>query len=403
MKYLQLLLLALLISGCADKEQLPTLNATDKVLSIMVGDQFYENVWTASPDIALDEFVTQRFEREKEISFISDIDTLSFTIKPNNTYDFVVLLHNSEKAYTRINTDTLKIASLAPEKVMSYYYDDISKKTLTDTIPFMLGDDSRIHLKGKLNNSQKLDVLFDTGANAVVITSSLIGEKVQLQLDGEVSNNGSDGNHTVQTSSGNYLEVSDLNWDDVKLLAIDYQQRTFDMVLGWVAFENKIVEINYDKKCLIIHKSKTTVSKEYSKVATRMIHGIPYIKGTLSVGNIKSSGWFEYDSGYNGSFSLSQKFASENNLNNAMEITGTSVSTGSAGVQYKSNNYVLSKLTFGDYELLDVPLYINEEDPEGVEYNDILGNNVLKRFNAVIDFKDFEVYLKPNTLVNSEY
>lgn len=394
-------MLGSILLSCSDKKSLPILKTNSKVISIQDGTDFHKDMWTISPEVELDEFVSHKFKGEKKICFISDIDSLTFKVTPNNTYDFVIQ-YNQEKAFTRINTDTLKKASIPTKKILAYYYDDKNRKALTDTIPFTLKD-HRIHLKGRINKSNNLDFLFDTGANAIVIVSNLIGKKVNLDLDGKTMNSGSDGSGTIETSSSNTLEIGNLNWDDIRLLSIDYQKPDFDVVLGWIAFENKIVEIDYEKSNLIIHKSIETVPKDYSKIETKMIRGVPYIYGSTVIKNKTSSGWFEYDSGSNGSFSLSQKFASENGLNGVMKKIGTSTSSGSAGIKWKAEDYILPKLQFGDFELTNIPLSIDEKDPEGVEHNDILGNNLLKRFNAIIDLQNFEIYLKPNSLLNSEF
>ena len=399
MKTIIYIILITALLSCSYQKKLPVLKTTSKIVSIKEGKTLHDGMWTISSEIELDEFIARKFTGKKKISFISDIDTLTFDVKPNNTYDFIIQ-YNKEKAFTRINTDNLKQASMP---FLDYYYDNNTSASLTDTIPFILGNDHRIHLKGKINGSDSLDFLFDTGANAIVIVSKLIGDKVNLELDGKTENGGSDGSHTVETSSSNKLEIENLNWDNVELLSIDYQKPSFDGVLGWIAFENKIVEINYDKNLLIVHKSMETVPKGYSKIETKMLRGLPYIKGTIAVGTKKSSGWFEYDTGSNGSFSISQKFATDNDLNEKMKIIGTSYSSGSTGVNWKANDYILPKLTFGEFELSNVPLSINEKDPKGIEHNDILGNNLLKRFNAIIDLQKFEIYLKPNDLLNSEY
>ncbi|AXG74295.1 hypothetical protein DVK85_08655 [Flavobacterium arcticum] len=396
------LALIVILSGCSSQDKLPVLKTTLKVISIKEGNEVHDKVWTISPEVELDEFITRKFKGEKKVSFISDIDTLTFDVTPNNNYDFVIQYKN-EKAFTRINTDILKEASIPQKRILEYYYDDKSRKSITDTIAFTLGSDHGIHLRGKINNSEPLDFLFDTGANAIVIVSKLIGNKVNLELDGTTENEGSDGYETIATSSFNELKIASLNWDNVELLSIDYQEPNFDGVLGWIAFENKILEIDYEKSLLIIHKSIVTIPKGYSKIETKMIGNVPYIKGTINVKDKKSSGWFEYDSGSNGSFSLSQKFASENGLNGAMEKVGTSISSGSTGIEWKLNDFILPKLEFNEFELLNVPLTIYERDPEGIEHNDILGNNLLKRFNAIIDLQNFQVYLKPNHLLDSEY
>ncbi|WP_166962249.1 aspartyl protease family protein [Yeosuana marina] len=402
MKSIYKLFIALILTSCTTKKEIPVLKTTTKVISIEDGNEYLKDVWTISPEIEIDEFVPRKFNGKKNISFISDIDTLTLNIKQNETYDFVIEW-DDKKAFTRVNTDILKEPSMQESEILEYYHDNKNRKALTDTIPFTLGSDNRIYLKGRINNSNTLDFLFDTGANAIVVVSNLIENKVNLKLDGEIDNNGSDGNHKVATSSKNKLEIDNLNWENVSLLSIDYQRPKFDGVLGWIAFENKIVEIDYEKKILIIHQSFETVPKDYKKIETKMIGGVPYIKGKVITENKKSEGWFEYDSGSNGSFNLSQKFASENSLNNVMKKVGTSTSTGSAGISWKSNDYILPKLQFGAFDLLFVPISISEKDPEGVEAHEILGNNLLKRFNAIIDLQKFEIYLKPNSLMNSEY
>ncbi|MCG9793395.1 aspartyl protease family protein [Flavobacterium algicola] len=391
-----------MIVGCATRKSPPILKTNAKVISIQDGNTFHENGWTVSPEVAVDEFVTSKSLVEKKVSFISDIDTLTFNVIPNRAYDFIIQ-YNQQKAFTRINTDTLKEASIAEKKILIYYYDDENRESLTDTIPFILGDDQRIHLKGSINNSSALDLLFDTGANAVAIKSNLIGNKVTVDLDGKSENEGSDGIDTIQTSSSNKLKIKNLNWEDVELLSIDYQDPNFDAVLGWIAFENKIVEIDYDHKILILHKSMQTTPKDYSKVETKMIGGVPFIKGLITTENKTSSGWFEYDSGYTGSFSVSQKFASENDLTRALKIVGTSISSGSSGAKMTAHDYILPKLKFGELELIDIPISIEEKDPDGVENNDLLGNSLLKRFNTIIDFQNFQIYLQPNNLFNSKY
>lgn len=402
MKSVFQLIIVIILTSCTNQKAIPELKTTSKIISIEDGNILHKDAWTISPEIKFDEFVPRKFDGTKKVSFISDIDTLTLDVKLNATYDFVILLNN-EKALTRINTDTLKEQSIAESNMTEYYRDTRNRNSLVDTIPFTLSKFNRIHVKGKINDSDTLDFLFDTGANAIVLVSKLIGTKVNLTLDGEVENEGAFGTQNISSSSSNKLEIENLNWENVDIISIDYQQPKFDGVLGWVAFKNKIVEINYENNLLLIHQSKETIPKAYVKVESKMIRNIPHIKGELAVNNNKSEGWFSYDTGSDGSFILSQKFASENNLNDAMDVIGTSTSTGSTGAKWKSNNYILPKLHFNKFQLSKVPLLINEEDPVGIESKNILGINLLKRFNAIIDLQKFEIYLKPNSLLNSAY
>ncbi|SFC00853.1 Aspartyl protease [Flexibacter flexilis DSM 6793] len=389
-------LLIILTSQLVNAQKtLPTLKTNKTSISIQEGNSEYKDVWEISPEVKLDVFVANPFRGTQTIVFRSDIDSISFTVKPNKKYDFIILLNGKDKAYTQISTYSKAKPSLEPK----LFYTRLKKaNTQTDTIPFTLGKDNWIHLKGKINNSDTVDFLFDTGAGICVITSSIINKKVNLTIDGSEENGGTDGIATVDKSAKNVIEISNLKWENVPLLSINYQKPTFDAVMGWVAFENKIIEIDYEKHILVVHQFLPNLSAEYTKLPYQLIGGVPYIKCKLVVNKKEVEGWFDFDSGSNGELIIGQKFARDNALNDAMKNIGTSISVGSTGKAIKNNKVILPKLKLGDYEMYQVPLAIQEQEVEGDEHNENIGNNILKRFNTIIDFKAGFIYLKPNNL-----
>jgi predicted aspartyl protease len=389
------LLITLSTQIVCGQNKLRILETNKTSIDIKEGDFLYKDAWTLSPQIKPDVFVTNTFTGTKKITFYSDIDSISFDVKPNKKYDFIILLNGKEKAHTQINTNNAENPSLEPKLT---YKRQKNIKQETDTIQFTLGKDNGIHLKGKINNSDNLDFLFDTGAGSCVITSSLINQKVNLKIDGNQENAGTDGVSVVDKSSKNIIEIDNLIWEDVSLLSINYQKPAFDAVLGWIAFENKIIEIDYEKSILVIHQSLSNISKDYTKLEYKLIGGIPYIKCKLIVNEKESEGWFDFDTGSNGELIIGQKFAKNNLLNNVMKNIGTSKSVGSTGIAIKNNKVILPKLKLGEYEMYQIPLSIQEQEVEGDEHNENIGNNILKRFNTIIDFKNNYIYLKPNNL-----
>lgn len=399
---LSISLLLVTLTTFANKKLL-TLKTNSTLISIKEGNILYPKVWELAPQLEVDEYVCHPFEGAKQISFISDIDTLSFSVTPNKTYDFVIL-HKGEKAFTRINTSATKEATMARARAMPYLRKNAHSSSQSDTIPFILGADNRIHIKGSINQSDTIDFLFDTGANACVINSTLVGTKVNVEIDGETLNGGSDGVSTKETSSSNQLKIGNLVWKDATLLSIYYENPSFDAVLGWPAFGGKIVEINYHKNILVIHAKMNDIPKGYTAIPTALIGGIPYINACLTINGKQSKGWFEYDTGGIGSFYLSRKYITQHNIDEkTMPFLRSNFSSGSKGVKFKRNVYSLPSLQFGAFETNHVPIAIAEKDPEGVHFNDILGNHLLKRFNAIIDFEQHQIYLKPNHLINTAY
>ena len=113
-------------------------------------------------------------------------------------------------------------------------------KVVTDTIPFAVGKDNGIHIKTIVNNSEPLDFMFDTGANSFVITSSLIGKKVDIEIDDKAMNSGSDGSAMMEISTDDRINIGELKWENYPIISIPYQNPSFDGVIGLNAFQNKI-------------------------------------------------------------------------------------------------------------------------------------------------------------------
>lgn len=375
---------------------LPILKANSQVISIKEGDYFFKNNWGASSEVELDTYVTNKFDGEKEITFYSDIDSLSFIVEPNKEYNFIILLSGKDKAYTQIKT---YVNEQATNPVFDFYRKNGRKNIKTDTLLFTVGSLNRIHLTGKINNSESIDFIFDTGASANVIRTAVIGNKVDLKINGTTTNNGADGVTTKQTSSNNVIEIGGLIWEGAEVFSIEYKKPRFDAVLGWPAFEHKILEINYEKQLMVVHK-ELKVSNEYTKVPMRMFGGTPYIEISLFSNGKESKGWFGIDTGFNKSILVSEKFTKEHNLLKNAKIINESTFVGSAGIPRKKMDIILSKLKIGTYEMYILPISIIDKDAEGVNHNNYLGGELLKRFNIIIDFKNNYIYLKPNKLIH---
>jgi len=80
------------------QQKLPVIKATSKIVDIRDGADFQKATWTISPDLKPDIYQT----RNKEITFFTDLDSISFKVKPNQKYNFIILLNGKDSAYTQI-------------------------------------------------------------------------------------------------------------------------------------------------------------------------------------------------------------------------------------------------------------------------------------------------------------
>jgi hypothetical protein len=92
---------------------------------------------------------------------------------------------------------------------------------------------------------------------------------------------------------------------------------------------------------------------------------------------------------------VGQRFAADHGLAGLQRL-GTATASGSAGGAVRQAIVALPRLKVGSYELYQLPLYVNEQDPAGGATPENIGSSLLKRFNWVLDFRAQRAYLRPN-------
>ena len=76
-----------------------------------------------------------------------------------------------------------------------------------DTIPFSIGDNNKIYIKARINNSVELNLMYDTGADICAIKKSILDKTVTIKIDGNEENVGVGGTSIVETSSKNVIKI----------------------------------------------------------------------------------------------------------------------------------------------------------------------------------------------------
>jgi len=353
------------------------IKATSKNIKILDGDDLLEGVLV--PELKPDIYVYHKANRPKKIIYYTDIDSASFEVRPGDSYDFIIVLNNKDSCYQKVSYQN-------PGKV-KYSKPHSRAASRTDTIPFILGANNAIHIKGRINNSDILDLIFDTGASV-----------------GVLSDQGSDKKATLNDNNKNKFEFSGVVIENSPAIFVDYNGGLqADGVIGYNAFEDKIVEINYDKSIMVIHDSIRDISQSYSVNDMKWRGSTLHIECKLSIGNKEFQELLIFDTGSKWAMSLKKEFATKNQLYNVLPRVGTRRAKGVDGKTVKSNTYTLPRLQLGGLSLTNVPMDLElPSDGAGLNYN-ILGNDVLKRFNVILDYKNGLIYLQPNSLIHAGY
>jgi hypothetical protein len=235
-------------------QDLPVLKANSTSVDVQDGDRLLKGDWTIAPAVALDVYDVARTTARKRVTFITDIDSMSFDVEPGHTYDFIILLNGRDACRTRISTMT-----------QSYTRIKSTPSTGPDTIPISIRH-GKLHLDGRINDSEVLDLIFDTGARISALYPSATSKGAKLQLDGTTNNIGTGGTTLRVTSSDNRLEVAGLRWDHEPVMYLEKQADRADGIVGCPVFEGKVLEFDYDRMVMVVHDTLPAHAAKFAKM-----------------------------------------------------------------------------------------------------------------------------------------
>lgn len=379
-------LLSFLSLFAGAQPRLHVLRANSPTVAIREGDGPVTHFWDhLNPAVRPVVYYVSKNHVPQKVTFYTDMDSISVTIAAGQCYDFKVVLKGRD-------TCLAELSSVIPT------YHSVSG---LDTIPFILGADNYIHLRGSLNGSAPLDLIFDTGASTFVLTEKGL-KKVKINLDNVTDNEGTSGFSLEKTSSVNRLRMAGIQWAHLPVLYYNYHGGlNCDGVVGYNIVENKAVEINYDRHIFVLHDPAKLTHSGYGSMPIQQTPEGTFIPASLYDGQRKASGWFLFDTGALLTASSSMPFASENHL--TLQTSGKATTKGTGSSFRTSMIAPLPGLVVAGFRLSGVPVQF-EPDNQGYYGRDgIIGNLVLKRFNLIINYPGKILYLKPNAEFNEPY
>lgn len=391
MKYIYLFTFSLVAQSLFGQTKMPIIKATSKTVAIKDDTFLDKGAWSLSPEAKPDVYTADRTRKTKWVVFYTDIDSIKVKVKPGTKFDFIILLNNKDTCYTQI-------ASAIPAKNKAQKVENRH-----DTIPFTLTAFNAIHVKALVNKTDSVNMHLDLSAFDFKLTQEAILKKTQLlanqpnALAGKVKPNF----RNLQPVTS--IQIGSLTWQNPVFAATGFTAREMDGRIGYNVFEGKIIEIDYDKNLLIVHSKLPKISKGYVKSKLEFIRSFPCINASLSIKNKEYKGYFNLDTGADKAMFIDSVWAAKQHLPNDLTLLNTTSFKNPRGQVFVSKTVVCPKLNVQGSSLSNVPTtLLGTVNPAGFEVN-LLGNDVLKRFNTILDLKNDCIYLKPNSLMSQPF
>jgi hypothetical protein len=372
MRYLLFLIILLSAQCVFAQTKLPVIKATSLKVAINDGGYLDKNAWNLSPKTRPDVYTADRSRKAKWVTFYTDIDSIRIKVKPGTRYNFIILLNGRDSCYTQV------ASAIQPETVTR------NKAATHDTIPFVLTPSDAIAVKTIINHKDTLLLHFDVGSFYFSLTRDALAKKLPGQK--------------VTT-----LQMGSITWNDPDISPTQVTATGMDGKFGWQLFDGKMVEIDYDKGLLIIHSELPDGLAGYKKSKLNFVRSFVCTYGDFKIGSNTYRGNFLMDTGSGQALIVDSTWAARVNLPKDLKLIRSSSLRDPRGVKYETRVVLAPQFKLSDFGLKDVPVYLlGSQNPTRLELN-YLGNDLLKRFHIILDFKHDNLYLKPSGLMGAAY
>lgn len=273
---------------------------------------------------------------------------------------------------------------------------------LPTVIPFTLTKWNNISIAAKVNEKESVELMFHTANQSVVLTVDAVKKMKHISFDQTGTANSWGGSSAMRFSKGNTLQIGDQIWKGLTIHEDNLSGRSTDGKFGPDLFVGKIIQLDFEKRCLLLYDSLPKLDDDYEKLDFEVRNGAMFIKAGFTVEDKAYSNELMIHSGYSGAMLLDDTFAEKHQLAEKLKTVSESELRDSFGNVLKTIKVVLPKFRLGKIEFADVPVGVFAGAIQRQKMS-VLGGDILKRLDVVIDSEHSEIYLRPNKLVNEEY
>ena len=201
------------------------------------------------------------------------------------------------------------------------------------------------------------------------------------------------------------LTVDSLNFhvNDYDILSSVYGEKV-DGIIGYSFFSRYIVMIDYDSAKVSVYSKGTIKYPKGGHLLRPVIASLPVQSATVRDGeNVNAR--FYFDTGAGLCLLLSSDFVSDSSILDPKRKTYLTQAQGLGG-KASMRLTVVKELRIGPYRFRKVPTYIFDDDYNVTSYPNLgglLGNDILRRFNVILNYDRREIFLLPNSHYRDQF
>ena len=262
-----------------------------------------------------------------------------------------------------------------------------------------------ILIKANLNNiTDSLNFILDTGSGGISLDSFTCAYyKIPHTPSGRTIN-GIAGIREVDFAKNNTLLLPglkipgmDFYVNDYEILSSVYGEK-IDGIIGYSFFSRYIIKINFDSSQIEVYEPGSLRYPSGGYLLRPMFTALPIqplriIDARTVIGN------FYIDTGAGLCFLVSKDFATDSSLF-LKKRKPVPVEAQGLGGKKRMMITIIKEVKVGPYSFRRVPTHILDDEFNVTSYpyiGGLLGNDILKRFNLILNYQKREIHLLPNS------
>ncbi|HEY5368220.1 MAG TPA: aspartyl protease family protein [Hanamia sp.] len=262
-----------------------------------------------------------------------------------------------------------------------------------------------ILVKAKFNNlPDSFNFILDTGSGGISLDSNTIEQFHIPHVPSGKYIYGIAGVRKVDFAQHNSLSFPGLTVDSLDFYINNYDILAdvygikIDGIIGYSFFSRYIVEINFDSSKINVFHPGFIKYPAHGFLLHPRFRGLPIIPLTARDARVVNAHYY-FDTGAGLCFLVSHQFNEDSSLIRRKRKPVPIAVQGLGGTKQMHLTFI-KELQLGPYKFKKVPTYILEDENNILAYpsqGGLVGDDILRRFNIILNYPQNEIHLIPNT------
>lgn len=253
------------------------------------------------------------------------------------------------------------------------------------------------------STNDSLTFILDTGSGGISFDSATVDQLKFKSIPTKRIVRGIAGMREVSFSYTHTLHLPKLSVDSLDFHINDYSILTsvygikIDGIIGYSFFKRFIVQIDNDKQLINVFSPGTFKYPRGGYLMHPQFTPLP-TNDLLVLDSKAIKSRFILDTGAGLCMLLSEDFVNDSSLISKKRKRYETQTQGIGGKKQMSFS-IINSVHIGPYKFRKVPVYIFSDDFNVTSYplySGVIGNDLLRRFNLILNYPDMTIHLKPN-------